>query len=512
MRPPSPPALLSLPAALGLLVAACASGSAPQPVPTGLSAPHVVIDSPASLKKPPFDFNSADNAFLDEVQHGCFLFFWKEVSERTGMVVDRTSTDVVSVAGVGFQLSALPIGVQHGWVSKDVAAARASLILRCLADNTHNRRDGLFYHYLDPNDAGPHHGSLEHVVSTIDSAILLAGIITAGEYFGGDVKATADRLVSQVDWSAYVLRKSDKPYEIGFISLGFKPKDPEHPEARGELLPYVWADAGDEQRLVTFLAVGAHPVSHAVDPAVYYRLRRRLGSYQDTGPFVWFPWSGALFTNFFSHCWINYASLGHDDPTRFGLKHRANVDWWENSRRAVRMHQLKAVANPRSFQGFGVNAWGLSASDAPGGYAVPGLFPDPLPMPGAVPNVDFAEFTPEENWGDGTLAPYAAGSAIMFDPTRAVAALRHYQDLNGPDGQPLVWRKPNGAEGVRQYGFLDSFNLGKQWAASDYVAIDEGPLLLAIENARTGLVWKLFMSSPVAKQAVERLKLEGGKP
>jgi hypothetical protein len=494
-----------------LLIAACAP-AALQPVPAAIAPPQVVISTPASIKKPPYRFNSADSAFLDDVQRGCFLFFWHEVSERTGMVVDRTSTDVVSVAGVGYQLASLPVGVKHGWVSKDAAAARARLILGALAANTHNRRDGLFYHYLDPDDAGPHHGSLEHVISTIDSAILLAGIITAGEYFGGDVKSIADRLVSEVDWSAYVLRKSDKPYEVGFISLGFRPKDPDHPEGRGELLPYVWADAGDEQRLVTFLAVGADPVSHAVAPEVYYRLRRRLGSYQDTGPFVWFPWSGALFTDFFAHCWIDYAALGADDPAGLGVKHRASVDWWENSRRAVRMHQLKAIANPRSFPGFGVNAWGLSASDAPSGYAVPSLFPDPLPMPGAVPNVDYADFTPEEDWGDGTLAPYAAGSAIIFDPDRAIAALRHYQGLPGKDGQRLVWREPNGAEGVRQYGFLDAFNLGKQWVATDYVAIDEGPLLVCIENARSGFVWKLFMSSDVAKRAVGRLKLRGGNP
>lgn len=490
-------------AALGIGLGACSTGVAIQPEPVKTPSSEVTISSPASVERPPFRFNSADERFLDSVQHGCFLFFWHAVSERTGMVVDRTSDTIVSVAGVGFQLSALPIGVERGWVTKQEAADRAELILSSLEKNPRNRRDGLFYHYLDPDTAGPHRGSHEHVISTIDSALLIAGMITAGEYFGDEVKKIADRLVADVKWREFVLEKSEREYESGFVSLGFKPRDPQQPEGRGELLPYVWADAGDEQRLVMFLAVGAERAY--VEPEVYYRMRRRLGAFEDTGPFVWFPWSGALFTNFFSHCWIDYASRRPDRPAAFGVKNRASVDWWENSRRAVRMHQLKAKENAPSLPGMGQNVWGLTACDAPTGYSVPGLFPDPLPMPGAIPNVDFADHTVTDNWEDGTIAAYAAGSSIMFDPKRAVAALRHYHGLKDADGRPLVWREPNAA--TKQYGFLDSFNLGKMWAAKDYVAIDQGPMILAIENARTGLVWKLFMRHPVSKRAVSRLKL-----
>lgn len=492
--------------ALGLVFAACAQ---PLPQPATGGAGNVFVAAPKSVHKPPFKFTSGEEAFLDEIQRACFLFFWHEVSDRTGMVVDRTSDTIVSVAGVGFQLSSLPIGVERGWVTRKEAAERAELILTSLARNPANRRDGLFYHYLDPDDAGPHRGGHEYVISTIDSALLFCGVITAGEYFGGNIRKIAAELVEQADWRSFVLEKSDRPYEVGFISLGFRPKEPSHPEGRGELLPYVWADAGDEQRLVTFLAVGAPRDAHAVDAAVYYRLRRRLGSYKDTGPFVWFPWSGALFTNFFAHCWINYASFGVDDPARFGVKHRARVDWWENARRAVRMHQLKAKENPRGLAGLGENAWGLSASDAPTGYAVPGLFPDSLPMPGAIPNVDYADHPAKDDFGDGTLAPYAAGSAIVFDPVRSLAALRHYQGLKvggveGGEGRvEVVWRDPDLSK--REYGFRDAFNISKGWVARDYVAIDQGPLLLSIENARTGLIWQVFERSEVAKRAVERL-------
>ncbi len=241
-----------------------------------------------------------------------------------------------------------------------------------------------------------------------------------------------------------------------------------------------------------------------MDPALYYRMRRRLGAYKDTGPFVWFPWSGALFTNVFAHCWIDYAWRGVDDPARLGVKNRAAVDWWENSRRAVRMHQLKAVENPRSFRGFGKNVWGLTASDAPSGYAVPGLFPDPIPMPGAIPNVDFADFAAKDNWGDGTIAPYAGG---IGDHVRSGASGRRAQTLSVARGRGRTPARVaragasgeggwgcGGFEGVRLPGFLQR---GEGMDGRRLRSIDQGPLLLSIENARTGLVWQLFARSSV---------------
>ena len=109
-----------------------------------------------------------------------------------------------------------------------------------------------------------------------------------------------------------------------------------------------------------------------------------------------------------------------------------------------------------------------------------------------------------DDFGDGTLAPYAAGSSIMFDPARAVAALRHYHDLKAPDGSPLVWNDPAINNG---FGFRDAFNAGTGWVARDFVSIDQGPLILAIENARTGLLWRVFHEHPIVRAGVERLRL-----
>ena len=128
-----------------------------------------------------------------------------------------------------------------------------------------------------------------------------------------------------------------------------------------------------------------------------------------------------------------------------------------------------------------------------------------------MPQVDYAVFDPKDDYGDGTIAPYGAGSCIMFSPDAALAALRYARSLKGPDGQPLVWRDagPRGETG--EFGFRDAFNLGTNWVAPDCVAIDQGPLMLAIENARSGLVWKLFERAPSSQRSMKELGLSPGK-
>lgn len=489
----------------------CASEPSPDSISEHAALPlsKVVIERATDATTPPFAFSADDDAFLNDIQRGCFNFFWNAGLKNSplGMVPDRTSKPTVSVAGVGFQLSAFCVGVERGWVSRDEAFERTRRILTALRENPNNRKAGLFFHYLHPETAGQPTEAYEHVVSTIDSALLFAGIITAGEYFGGEVRSIADALVADANWKFFVDDHAEKPWERGYISLGWKPDKLSDPTGAGKILPYYWADCGDEHRLVTFLGVAAPREEHRVDSALYYKLRRQIGQYQDTGPVVYFPWSGALFVSFFAHCWIDYRTIGVDDPGVFHIANRPRVDFWENSRRAVRLHQLKCEANPKQLATLGRDAWGLSASDVASGYAVPGLFPDPLPMPGARPQYDYPVFTATDNYGDGTIAPYAAGSAIMFDPDRALAALRQYRDLKNTDGRPLLWSDPTQGG----YGFRDAFNLAtgaKPWVAEDYVAIDQGPLILAIENARSGLLWKLFQQHDAVKVGLTRLGLE----
>lgn len=497
--------------------------------PTSIEVPTVMttVSDGGAAPRPPFAFERADEQLLDDVQRAAFLFLWHDASPTTGMVRDRSSKPEVSIAGVGFQLAAIPAAVEREWITRAEGLERTRLILASLEANPSNRKHGLFYHYLDPVDAGPAHTGYEHVVSTIDNALLFAGVIVAGEYFRDEavVRDVSARLVAAAEWSAFVAAgEKYKPSERGFISLGWKPHKKDEPTGAGELLPFVWMDAGDEQKLTTFLAVAAPDERHRVPAETYYRMRRNLGIDPPGGgaggaegrePFFWFQWSGALFTSFFAHCFIHYAALGPDDPAAFGVERRPAIDWWVSSRRTVLMHRRKAIENPRGLVGLGENLWGMNASDAPDGYRVPGLFPTPLSFEGLRPGFDFADGVApaKDDWGDGTVAAYSAGCAVMFTPKQSVAALRHMRGLKDASGRPLFWREPEGnlpaGQRPRHFGFLDSINLGKNWVAEDYVAIDQGPLMLAIENARTGLIWRLFHRSEVVRQGGSRL---GWKP
>lgn len=475
-------------------------------------ASEVVIASPAGVRRPPFSFAPDDERLLDDAQRGAFFFLWNESSPLTGMVVDRSSEKFASIAGAGFQLAALPVGVERGWVTRQQAEQRALLILTSLEANPRNRKHGFFYHFLDEVSADP---LPRDAVSTIDSAIFFAGALVAGVYFEGEVRERADRLFSQADWTAFIetAPRAHEPHMKGSLSLGRKPVDPDKPEGETRLLPYYWADCGDEHRLATFLAVAAPQETHRADSGLYYRLRRPLGDHPASGLHVYLPWSGALFTNIFAHCFIDYASMGPDDPAAFGVERRPRVDWWENSRRAVLLNQAKCTEARSSFPNLGANSWGLSACDGPGGYIVPGVYPRPVVPADYVVDLDYPRFAPKDDFGGGVVAPYGAGCAVMFAPEMAISALRHYRSLQRADGTPLVWREPAATVGAPGgYGFQDSFNAETGWVAPDCVAIDQGPLVLAIENARTGRVSHWFHSHPWVQRAADRLQLTPKKP
>ena len=494
--------------ALAVLAACGAEAPAPGADPASqaeapVTVGEMVVSLPQSTPRPPFSFAPEDDALLDEIEHATFRYFWEAVDPASGMVPDRTGAKAVSTAGLGYQLAAFAIGAERGYITKDEARARTLKILRELEANPHNRKAGVFFHFVDPSDAGPTTHGYETTASTIDSGILFAGMLTASSYFGGEIATIADRLFAEADWTFYVSGDEAKPFERGYISLGWKPKDKHDPTGEGTLLPFYWADSGDEHLLVSFLAAAAPDEAHRPDPNIYYRLRRRLGQYEDIGPLVWFPWSGALFTNVFAHLWIDYAAMGVDDPEARGIDCRPRVDWWANSVMAAQMHRRKAIEAARRVPTLGPDAWGMTACDSAKGYSVPGVFPDPLPMPGCRPEFDFTTQTPRDDYGDGTVAPYGAGMAVILTPRESIEAMRHYRSLKNADGTPVVWRS--------DLGFLDSFNSATGWVASDRVAIDQGALLLAIENARSGFVWEQFHAHRFVSGAMDRLGLTRGR-
>lgn len=425
-------------------------------------------------------FSKSDNKLLDEIEHAAFEYFWEQVGSPAKLAKDRLKAPVASIAAVGFQLSSLPIGVERGWITKEQGRERAITVLRSLLDRDDNKHFGVYLHFPDMNTAGQSHVGFEVLASTVDHALLMAGAIPSATYFGGEVNALVDRLIAETNWKAFEVKPE------GYLSMGWKPDDPEHMNGPGTLLDWHWWNASDEERLVYFLAAGAPRNEYAVDPVMYYRLKRTIKQHKDMPPYV-VSWPGTLFTYFFSHCWIDYRSLGADDPSAFGID-APRVDWFENSRRAVLTQRTRCIEESKRFKTLNDNRWGLSACAARDGYIVPSIMPN---------------LANKDEWFDGTVAPYAAGSAIMFAPAESLAALRAFRTLRNEDGKPTIWRDP--ADGG--YGFVDSFNLDQDFASDDYVGIDQGPMLLAIENARTGLIWKLFMRHPTVQRSLARLRL-----
>jgi hypothetical protein len=430
-------------------------------------------------------FSAEDEAFLEQVQRGCFNYLWNQVGSPGALAKDRTTTVVASTAGIGFQLSSLPIGVERRWITRQQGQQRALKVLHTLLDRTDNRRHGVFLHFVHA-DTGAIYPEYRNEAATVDHALLLAGALPAASYFGGEVAQLVHRMAAETNWIDYYDPK------VEFITFGWEPVDHGNLHGQGQYYPSSWRYASDEERLVYFVAVGCPTPEFAADPRDYYRLERPIKRHGDGPPFVVSP-TGGLFTYFFSHCWIDYRSLDADDPRQFGVK-APRVDWFENSRRATLTQRQRCVEEASRYPTLAADRWGLSPSM---GYDETGK------LNYLVPDVRPSVYNKDE-WHDGVVAPYAAGSAIMFTPPESLAALRAFHDLRDNKGQPLVWRDP--AQGG--FALADSFKLNPPRACDDNVAIDVGPMLLAIENVRTGLVWKLFMDHPVSRRAAERLKFQ----
>lgn len=463
--------------------------------------------SPETTAARQYQFSSEDEALLSEIQHGCFQFLWNEVGDPIPLVKDRLTNDKVSsLAGVGFQLSALPIGVEHDWITREQGEQRATKILRALVGRDDNKKFGIYMHYVDLNTGGMHYAEHAQVMAgTVDHALFQAGAMAAAVYFGSEVSTLVDQILERANWEKFKVDlnvdiRKDKAGKIEqFISFGWRPDDEVHDlNAPGAFRPWSWYKASDEELLVNFLAIGSPNAQHAVAPDMYYRLHRTIKQHKKMLPFV-VSWAGPAFNYTFAHCWIDFGKFGTDDPQAFGSGETA-VDWFENSRRAMLTHRQRCLEASDRFKTFGPNRWGMSAAAdlnerGEMSYIVQSVRPN---------------LERRDNFCGGTVTPYAAGMAIMFVPDLAVKALREFRHLKDSKGNYIVWRDPS--EGG--YGLLDSFNLDRkeQQGTPDYLSIDDGPMIVAIENARTGLIWNLFMKHPSAKLAVERLNWKPFSP
>lgn len=410
-----------------------------------------------------------DEQLLDLVSRAAFQYFVHECDPKSFLTRDKNTAEEISVAAVGFGLSAYCVGAERGWMPRAEAERRVVRMLEALVTHEDNRHLGMFFHFLDPD--GSHGGvGYEDGASTVDTALLAWGAIAAGEYFGGQAKKLADRLVAGVNWRAF----ADPSRKL--VTMIYRPSN--------QKFDGHWDYYTDEALLVTLLGIGAAREAFRLEPECFFSFKRERKTYKGI-PDIVCTWSGALFTYTFAHCWLDFRALGPDNPAALGLPEALRVDWWENTTKAARANREFCIAMARKYRTFGENAWGLTASSAPN---------DKYNVGGSPPCGDSA------NPGEGTLALYGAGMAVPFLPAEALAALRHYYTFRDEAGRKPLWRD----EFDGGYGFVDAYNLDKDWFSKEVQAINHGPMLLLIENHRSGLLWRTALKSATVREALRR--------
>jgi len=406
---------------------------------TGEQAPATPPPSAAAAIEKP-DLAHMDNEqYLDLVEKLAFRYFWNEANPKNGLVKDLCNAfrednyPVCSIAAVGFGLASICVAEKRGWVTRQEAYDRILTTMKYFRDNV-AQTHGFYYHYLNMR-TGERMYDCE--VSSIDTALFLAGALFAGQYFEGtDIQQVAKELYERTDWRWLV-------NDEGFISMGWKPE--------GGFLPHSW-NSYNELMILYMLAIGSP--TYPVSPAVWSRFARpKIGIEKYT--FVGIP---PLFAHQYSHIWVNFRN-----------KRDAFMDYYENSVIATLANREWCIRNKSNFKGFSPDCWGLTASDGPKGYGVYGA-----------PN----------GYCDGTIAPTAALGSIVFTPKLSMRAMRHFYETYGDK----VWGR---------YGFTDSFNPQQNWYSEKNIGIDQGPIVLMIENYRTGLIWKQFMKLDCIRQALE---------
>jgi hypothetical protein len=436
---------------------------------------------------------ASQSAFLDTVQRRTFDWFWETTNPRNGLVPDRWPTrSFSSVAAVGFGLTGYLVGAEHGWITRDQARERVLTTLRFFWDAPQGAQPadvtgyhGFFYHFLDM-ERGLRFERVE--LSTIDSGLLLMGVLACRQYFDraepadSTVRALADSIYFRVDW----------PWSrngAASITMGW------HPESG--FISSRWIGY-DEAMLLYALALGSP--THPIGPEAWqawtsgYKWDRFYGQ-----EYVMFA---PLFGHQYSHAWIDFRGI-RDDYMR-----SRGIDYFENSRRATLAHRAYAIANPGAWRAYSDSIWGLTASDGPldSAFVLAGR------------RRQFHTYwargagTDEIN-DDGTIAPTAAGGSVPFAPEIAIPALR-------------AMRRQYGDALFTRYGFVDAFNptltdaslhvsQGRilpavGWFDTDLLGIDQGPILLMIENYRTDFVWRLLRANPHIARGLCRAGFTGG--
>ncbi len=384
---------------------------------------------------------------------GAFDFFWEQAntdvnSAGYGLVRDRYpgSEGIASMASLGFGLTSYLVGIDRGYITYDEGFERVNKTLDTLLKM--ERVEGFYFHFVDMETG---QRAWESEVSSIDTSILLMGVLSAGEYFGGEVADKAEQIYEGVNWPWFVDDSRDMFYMAYRPEKGFEGH---------------W-DFYAEQLMMYVLAAGSD--AHPLDGTTYYAFTRHYANYGDGQPFI-HSWFGSIFTYQFSHAWLDFREYTDKE----------GVNWFDNSVEASLAQYNFAVAKESKYQTLGPDAWGLSACDGPDGYN--GLY-------GAPPS----GFDNQSHSVDDTVPPYGAIGSIIFLPQQSQQAMLNYYSHEKLKGQ---------------YGFQDAFNLSEDWYASDVIGIDKGISLLMLSNHENDFVHSVMMKNVHILNGLKRLQIE----
>ena len=410
---------------LGLGLASCGSSTAPVP------------SSPVQ----------SDDQFLDQVQRAIFLFFWEQASTSSGLVKDRAlaagndTRTVASIAATGFGLTALCIGHKRAYADPGQIQARVKTTLSYVLNQLPNV-NGFFYHFVDMN-SGARVWNCE--LSSIDTAILLCGVLMCRQYFqDAQIQSLASQIYSRVNWP-WMLNGGAS------FSMGWTPES--------GFITSRW-DRYCELMMLYLLAIGA--TSNPIPASAWDAFTRPIFTYQGLTYIT--DTTAPLFIHQFSHAWFDFRN-----------RQDKYTNYFNNSITATRAHKLYCLALQSQFKDYGPNFWGISSSDSAAGYTAWG-------GPPAMGQVD------------GTVVPYAAGGSLPFMPVDCIAVLRNIQSQ-----YPKAWRR---------YGFVDAFNPLTGWYDPDVIGIDVGITILMAENQRSSFVWNTFMTAPEVLAAFSAVALK----
>jgi hypothetical protein len=422
---------------------------------------------------------TTDEALLDRLERAAFAYFPEATNPSNGLIADTSrANSPCSIAVVGFALSAYSVAVERGWMARTDAVERCLRVLRFFRDSDQSGSpeatgfNGFYYHFLDMR-TGTRVWRSE--LSMIDTALLIAGALTASRYFSAntveeiELRNIVETLYRRVDWrwsqgGETTIRQGWKP-ECGFLHYGW--------------------DGYNEAIVLYVLAMGSpeHPLEDNSYEAwtVTYQWENLYG-YD-------FLYAGPLFVHQYSHAWIDFRGI------QDGFMREKRCDYFENSRRAALVQREYAQRNPHEFAGYDQNCWGLSAGDGPSDE-IPDVTNEQRRLFGyAARGVPYGP-------DDGTLSGSATLASLPFAPEIALPAVR---EMRRRFPEMLL---------ANQYssGFNPSLASpdGRAWVSSGTFGLDQGIVLMMIENYRTGLIWKLMRDCSPIRTGLRRAGFRGG--